>query len=839
MPTSCQLSDIGSERGVEPLPRTISVLKRGLGAAAVLLVALPAAAPARVEPAAPGIEVVVTLKAPALADLRTRSLASVASRRLSFRAPQSVEYLRGLQSSQRTLAARVERALPAAQVRWHYSVVVNGLAVVVPRGDVARLARIPGVARVWPTVTYHPTLDRTPRLIGAPTLWGPALGTAGNGMKIGIIDQGIDQRHPFFDPTGFAYPSGFPKGNTDFTTPKVIVARSFPAPGSTDPVETLPFVGINDVDDHGTHVAGIAAGDANTNADGFLLSGIAPRAYLGNYKALSIPSPGFGLNGNTPELVAAIEAAVTDGMDVINLSLGEEEISPSRDLVGKALNAAADAGVVSVASAGNDYNDFGNGSMSSPANASKTIAAAASSGGHGSGTADRIESFSSAGPTRFTFQLKPDVTAPGGLVLSSVPAAEGLWDEFSGTSMAAPHVAGAAALLRERHPAWTVAEIKSALELTGVPVRSGTKEVPVTREGGGRIDLVRADDPLVFAAPTSVSFGLVRPTRRVTRTVRMSDAGGGGGSWAIRVQLQTRPRGVTVTAPATVSVPGTLRVSARVPQAAPEGDVSGFLVLTHGSASRRIPFWSRIVRPRLALDRAVSLVRPAAYVGTTVGAPSRVSSYRYPDLQPSSVDLPIRLPGPEVVYRFRLRRTVANFGVVVTRRGPGVNVQPRIVRNGDENQLAGYSALPLDLNTWRTTYGRPRPVAGVVLPAPGVYDIVFDSPRGSQRGSFAFRFWVGDTTPPSVRVLSSSGGVIRVAVHDSGSGVDPESLHVTVDGRSRTVTFAAGVVRIAGITGGSHELIVRAADFEEAKNMENVGPVLPNTRTLKKTVAVR
>jgi minor extracellular serine protease Vpr len=76
--------------------------------------------------------------------------------------------------------------------------------------------------------------------------------------------QVIDQRHPFFDPTGFAYPAGFPKGNTAYTTPKVIVARSFPAPGSNDPVETLPFVGINDVDDHGTHVAVIAAGDANT-----------------------------------------------------------------------------------------------------------------------------------------------------------------------------------------------------------------------------------------------------------------------------------------------------------------------------------------------------------------------------------------------------------------------------------------------------------------------------------------------------------------------------------------------------------------------------------------------
>src|SRR5205823_14495071 len=300
-----------------------------------------------------------------------------------------------------------------------------------------------------------------------------------------------------------------------------------------------------------------------------------------------IPTPQFGLNGNSPELVAAIDAAVADGMDVINLSLGEVEIAPERDIVGRALNAAADAGVVPVASAGNDYSDFGNGSVSSPANASKVIAAAASTGGHGSPTPDRIESFSSAGPTAFTGQLKPDVTAPGGLVLSSVPEGEGLWDTFSGTSMAAPHVAGSAALLRERHPTWTVAQIKSALELTGVPVHAGTQEVPVTREGGGRISLVQADDPRVFAAPTAVSLQFVRPGRRTTRSVMLTDAGGGAGRWSVSIRLQTRPRGVNVSGPSSVSVPGRLTVSAAVGAASREGDVSGFVVLTQGSVARR------------------------------------------------------------------------------------------------------------------------------------------------------------------------------------------------------------------------------------------------------------
>ena len=134
------------------------------------------------------------------------------------------------------------------------------------------------------------------------------------------------------------------------------------------PTRTRSFRSTPSCSDHGIHVAGIAAGNNNTptRTGGFRLSGIAPRAYLGNYKALGIPSE-FGANGNSPELAAAIEAAVRDGMDVINMSLGETEIDPSRDLVATALNAAADAGVVSSVSAGNDFGDSASGRSRRPA----------------------------------------------------------------------------------------------------------------------------------------------------------------------------------------------------------------------------------------------------------------------------------------------------------------------------------------------------------------------------------------------------------------------------------------------------------------------------------------
>ena len=119
-------------------------------------------------------------------------------------------------------------------------------------------------------------------------------------------------------------------------------------------------------------------------------------------------------------------------MDVINLSLGEAEIEPSRDLVVAAINAAADAGVVPVIAAGNDFDDFGHGSISSPGSAAKAITAAAVT------KQLAIASFSSGGPTPVSLAMKPDVSAPGVDITSSVPPHDGTWASFSGTSMATP-----------------------------------------------------------------------------------------------------------------------------------------------------------------------------------------------------------------------------------------------------------------------------------------------------------------------------------------------------------------------------------------------------------------
>ena len=177
------------------------------------------------------VEVVVTLPQPSLAEavLRDRGLAArtTVHRRLDVRATASVAYLR-------TLAVGAAHA-PGDDPGAHPG---RARALALRRrperrsqsqfrpGSSRALRRIPG-ATVWPSVTYHAQLNRTPALIGATTVWGPTLATAGQGVKIGIIDDGLDQSHVFFSPSGFAYPAGFPKGNAQFTTPKVIVAKAF------------------------------------------------------------------------------------------------------------------------------------------------------------------------------------------------------------------------------------------------------------------------------------------------------------------------------------------------------------------------------------------------------------------------------------------------------------------------------------------------------------------------------------------------------------------------------------------------------------------------------------
>ena len=226
--------------------------------------------------------------------------------------------------------------------------------------------------------------DTSPGVIGADELHA-VTGARGDGIKIGVVDDGVDNTNPFLAPDGLTYPPGFPRGGKKWTSPKVIVARAFPGPNSGRPGRLAVD---RHASFHATHVAGIAAGDSGTCSNGGAdhpptcgLSGVAPRAYIGNYRVFNVPTP-IGHIANTPEIAAAFEAAVRDGMDVINFSGGGAETEPANDAMIDVIHNVAAAGVVPVISAGNDRDEFGLGTVGSPGTAPEAITVAAVSNTH-------------------------------------------------------------------------------------------------------------------------------------------------------------------------------------------------------------------------------------------------------------------------------------------------------------------------------------------------------------------------------------------------------------------------------------------------------------------------
>jgi hypothetical protein len=176
----------------------------------------------------------------------------------------------------------------------------------------------------------------------------------------------------------------------------------------------------------------------------------------------------------------------------------------------------------------------------------------------------------------------------------------------------------------------------------------------------------------------------------------------------------------------------------------------------------------------------------------------------------------------------------------------GSHVSPRLVRNESEDRLAGYPALPLRINPYQAGYFALIPAVGVFRPAPGAYDLVFDTTSRRAAGRFAFRFWVNDTTPPTARLVSRTivrGKLLLLRVGDRGAGVDPASITARVDGVYRHVVWDRrhGLVgvRVPTIARGGHRLVFSVSDYQEAKNNENAGTTLPNTRTLTASFSVR
>jgi len=279
---------------------------------------------------------------------------------------------------------------PAARVTSEYDISLNAVAVKLNGTSLATIAAAPMVQSAEYNVLYHPNLSQSHFIINADPAWAAAGGRAmaGAGIKIGDIDTGIDNTHPFFDPTGFSYPPGFPKCDAadsnshhqdqdcKYVSPKVIVAKVFYNKNNQTNFDAQA------IQDHGSHTAGIAAGIFNTSLNAVVngvtinsMSGIAPGAFLGNYNVF----PGDVVNARNEDILNAVDAAIADGMDVLNLSLGGN-YHGNNDLLANGLDNAVDAGLVVAVAAGNS--GPGAGTLESPGRARKVITVAASTNQH-------------------------------------------------------------------------------------------------------------------------------------------------------------------------------------------------------------------------------------------------------------------------------------------------------------------------------------------------------------------------------------------------------------------------------------------------------------------------
>ncbi|GHC57905.1 hypothetical protein GCM10010349_26080 [Streptomyces flavofungini] len=320
-----------------------------------------------------------------------------------------------------------------------------------------------GIGHLWLDGTRRASLDKSVRQIGAPKAW--EAGYDGKGVKIAVLDTGVDATHPDLKE-------------------QVVGAKNFtPSPDTKDRVG------------HGTHVASIAAGTGTKNA---AYKGVAPGA-----KVLAGKVLGDDGSGSDSGIIAGIDWAAAQGADVVNLSLGGGDM-PGVDPLEAAINkVSAEKGILFAVAAGNSGAP---GSVDSPGSADAALTVGAVDDN------DKLAQFSSQGPRIGDGAIKPDVTAPGvDITAAAAPGSQidhevGQKPEgyltISGTSMATPHAAGAAALLKQQHPDWKQPELKGALT-------ASTKGGKYTafQQGSGRIAVDRAVKQSVYADPVSLNYG--------------------------------------------------------------------------------------------------------------------------------------------------------------------------------------------------------------------------------------------------------------------------------------------------------------------------------------------
>jgi len=375
--------------------------------------------------------------------------------------PQGATAVRSLPSIN---GASLKVAKKNARDAWKSVVPTQGpaaSATVTARTDAATPGKpqlAGGLAKIWLDGKVHADLAQSTAQIGAPAAW--AAGYDGRGVKVAVLDTGVDRKHP------------------DLAA-RVSQAVSF-----------VPGESADDGHGHGTHTTSTVGG-SGAASDG-LEKGVAPGADLMMGKVLS-----DGGSGDDSWVIAGMEWAVAQHAKVISMSLSGSDPSDGTDPMSQAVdNLSAQSGALFVVAAGNTGQEA---SMSAPSAADSALTVAAVDAN------DELASFSSTGPRFGDYGLKPDIAAPGVDILAAKAggtAATGYYQTMSGTSMATPHVAGAAAILAQEHPDWTGRQLKDALMSTSGQLSADT----AYQVGAGRADIASSVNATVTATG-SAYFG--------------------------------------------------------------------------------------------------------------------------------------------------------------------------------------------------------------------------------------------------------------------------------------------------------------------------------------------
>ncbi|MGW1008857.1 S8 family serine peptidase [Streptomyces termitum] len=632
-------------------------------------------------------------------------------------------------------------------------------------------------AKVWLDGRVKAAMAESNAQIGTPKAW--EAGLTGKGVKVAVLDTGVDAGHP--DLAG-----------------RVTETKSFIAGEE-----------VADRNGHGTHVTSTVGG-SGAGSDG-REKGVAPGADLAVGKVLS--DEGYG---SESEIIAGMEWAAKDiDAKIVSMSLGSPEGSDGTDPMAQAVNTlSAETGALFVVAAGNSGAP---GSIGSPgaADAALTIGAVDS--------ADEAAYFTSKGPRYRDQALKPDLSAPGVGILaarSRLTGGTGLYTAMNGTSMATPHVAGVAALLAEKHPDWTGARLKDALMSSSAALDASAYDL-----GAGRVDAaaaVTADVTATGSADLGFFSWPYEENRPVTRTVTYTNSS--DAPVTLSLAVEGMPAGTAALADTALTVPAHGTASTTVTgdgAAAPVGTSSGRITATANGAP--------VARTALGLVKEEERYTLTVHVKDRDGAPA-AAGLGIRELTPGEEPFPASV-GDSGTLELRLKPgtyTVDTFLDVRGARGAdslglGFLAAPEVVLDRDrEITLDGRTLREVRADVDRRTetrqlvmeYDRRANGAGYtdIVQVPLTYDSLFAAPTAPVAdGTFEYRtVWrlgkplleaaVDGARLADARPQAGSGlleGRHRVALADAGDGTPAAYAGKDVKGRAVLVRLAAGADPVA------------------------------------------